>query len=1181
MEYATTGNARDARPSASPRDINRLFDETHWPGSPLGPVADWEPALRNAVTLTLESGFPMCVYAGAELLLIYNAGFAEILRDKHPQAFGRPTRDAWSEIWDSLGPELEGVMAGSGATWHEDLCFLLDRGRTPQEAYFTYAFSPVTTADGRVVAVHATCAETTNRVLAERTLHVRTAELAQRAAELQRSTELLTESGIRAEAERARAEAARARSDANLEAMGDAYFMLDANFRICAVNAAMERGSGMARADLLNQDFWTLFPGALGTTFETSYRNATTKGVASHFTHDYSDGRLERIVEVDAVPVGGGGVAVFWRDTTDRARAEAQRAEAHTALERMNEQLADSAIQMELANQQLQDNATELEMQAEELRVSNEALEERTASAERAQREANLARRQLEDTFSQAPVAVAVLQGPRFIFTLANDNYTAITDNRPLIGRTVRDAFPELEGQGIYELLESVYSSGEPAVITEAPLMLRATPDSAPRERYINFTYQPMRASDGSVAGITVVATDVTEQVAAREVVAESARQFNTLVDTIPILAWTAKPDGFIDWYNARWYEYTGTTPESMAGWGWQSVHDPDELDRVLDTWREGIAKGEPVELTFPLRGADGVFRRFLTRITPVRDAEGRVLRWFGTNTDVESEHAAREHAERAAERTAQLQALTTVLGGVRTPDAVGRIIEEEAPSLITLRSAELICPGGDRRGVDAHVSAAIESGVAVFISSRQGPGGLLARYPDFGMLPANADIESLAVLPLAIGADAAGALVLTYRDAQTFAEDDRTLLKAFAREVSLTLERTRLFESEHTALAALRDSDARLHFAMDVARLGAWEVDVDTGNAWRSQRHDQIFGYDAPLPTWTVETLMEHVLPEDRDLVRDRYAAAVRDRTTLDFSCRIMRADGASRWIAARAEPTVDDAGRVIRLVGVVRDITAEKDAEQALRNAKELSEAANKSKSDFLAAMSHELRTPLNAIGGYAQLIDLGVHGPVTDAQHEALGRIQRSEEHLLSLINDVLNFAKIEAGRVEYLIAELDVEETLAQVAPLVEPQLASAELTLSSSVAQPLAVLADPDRLQQVLLNLYSNAIKFTPAGGTITVRAAPPLEGVGTLVQISVTDTGIGIPADRLESIFDPFVQVHRKLTRNTDGTGLGLSISRDLTRAMGGDLTVQSEVGTGSTFTLTIPSAPRTQEGDA
>ena len=242
-----------------------------------------------------------------------------------------------------------------------------------------------------------------------------------------------------------------------------------------------------------------------------------------------------------------------------------------------------------------------------------------------------------------------------------------------------------------------------------------------------------------------------------------------------------------------------------------------------------------------------------------------------------------------------------------------------------------------------------------------------------------------------------------------------------------------------------------------------------------------------------------------------------------------------------------------------------ARREAEAARRGA----EAANRAKADFLAMMSHELRTPLNAIGGYAQLMELGLHGPVTPEQVAALDRIQRGQQHLLGLINAVLNYAKLEAGHVEYRSDDVPVGEALIEVTQLVAPQARTAGLTLAVGPCAPDVVArADAEKVRQVLLNLLSNAIKFTDPGGTVTV-------GCGTLddgrVTFTVADTGRGIAADQLERVFEPFMQVDQRLTRTEGGTGLGLAISRDLARGMGGDLTVESTLGRGSAFTLALP----------
>jgi signal transduction histidine kinase len=243
-----------------------------------------------------------------------------------------------------------------------------------------------------------------------------------------------------------------------------------------------------------------------------------------------------------------------------------------------------------------------------------------------------------------------------------------------------------------------------------------------------------------------------------------------------------------------------------------------------------------------------------------------------------------------------------------------------------------------------------------------------------------------------------------------------------------------------------------------------------------------------------------------------------------------------------------------------------------EELERLRSVAEDANRAKSSFLAMMSHELRTPLNAIGGYVQLIEMGIHGPVTDAQVEALERISRSQRHLLRLINDVLNLARIEAGRVDYNLETFALREVAEAVLPMVEPQLVARRLRYDVNVAPELTAYADREKVQQILLNLLSNASKFTPAGGHITIDSFSAGERNGP-VYLRVHDTGVGIAADRLDRVFEPFVQVDDSHARRAEGTGLGLAISRDLARGMGGDLRARSQEGVGSSFTLTLPKS--------
>ncbi len=245
-----------------------------------------------------------------------------------------------------------------------------------------------------------------------------------------------------------------------------------------------------------------------------------------------------------------------------------------------------------------------------------------------------------------------------------------------------------------------------------------------------------------------------------------------------------------------------------------------------------------------------------------------------------------------------------------------------------------------------------------------------------------------------------------------------------------------------------------------------------------------------------------------------------------------------------------------------------------QEAEEARRAADDANAAKGQFLRMMSHELRTPLNAIGGYVDLLQAGVRGPVTLAQRDDLVRIRSAHGHLLSLINDVLNFARLERGLISVEIRPIPVAGLLGTLEAMIEPQLQSKEIRFDvAACARDLTVSADSQKLDQLLLNVLSNAVKFTPAGGRIGVSA----KRADGCVLISVTDNGPGIPPDRLSAVFQPFVQVDSTLTRAHDGSGLGLSISRELAHAMGGTITVTSELGAGATFTVSLPAADDSQ----
>jgi signal transduction histidine kinase len=312
---------------------------------------------------------------------------------------------------------------------------------------------------------------------------------------------------------------------------------------------------------------------------------------------------------------------------------------------------------------------------------------------------------------------------------------------------------------------------------------------------------------------------------------------------------------------------------------------------------------------------------------------------------------------------------------------------------------------------------------------------------------------------------------------------------------------------------------------------------------------------------------------------------SAILDRTARDgVELLDQRVEGETAWLCS-VWPVIAGKGSVEALAIEIRESTPadaalelqQQVAEQMLlgalreRGLADDAETANVAKTAFLRAMSHELRTPLNAIGGYIDLLDMGLRGPVTESQHADLGRVRTNQLHLAALVTEILNFARVGSGSVSYAVSDINGRDALRHAVELIEPLIGQQGLVFDGiSGDSSVVARADPEKVTQILVNLLSNAIKFTPAGGHMSAEVAAQDD---TTVTLTVSDTGLGIAPEKLETIFEPFTQLKEGLADRKGGIGLGLSISRDLARAMKGDLTVESTEGKGTRFTLFLPRA--------
>jgi PAS domain S-box-containing protein len=437
------------------------------------------------------------------------------------------------------------------------------------------------------------------------------------------------------------------------------------------------------------------------------------------------------------------------------------------------------------------------------------------------------------------------------------------------------------------------------------------------------------------------------------------------------------------------------------------------------------------------------------------------------------------------------------------------------------------------------------------------------------------------------------GESIAIRKDGSTFYREVTLSLLANGQLISICRDITeqQSAESERQRIAAqLAASQQQCYNLIQSINGVVWEYDLKTEQfVFVSDRAESLFGY--PLTDWLAKTnfWQNIVYPEDLDLVVNLYNQAITNRCNCEFEYRLVAADGRVIWVYDVSTLVFDDDGQPMSSNGLLINISDIKRVEAALHDANEKLEITNaelqratRLKDEFLATMSHELRTPMNAILGMSEMLQEEILGPLNSRQLNSISTIEQSGEHLLSLINDILDVSKISAGKLELNIDKTSLTQLCEASLMFVKQKAFEKQIKINTHLPTDLeSIWVDDRRMRQVLINLLTNAVKFTPHGGhvTLTVSLQSPLVGKdGYGLCFAVTDTGIGIKRADIAKLFQPFIQIDSSLNRQYEGTGLGLMLVKQIVELHGGWVSIESEVGQGSCFILVIPQHHRAAE---
>ncbi|EIC21876.1 PAS domain-containing sensor histidine kinase [Thiorhodovibrio frisius] len=419
-------------------------------------------------------------------------------------------------------------------------------------------------------------------------------------------------------------------------------------------------------------------------------------------------------------------------------------------------------------------------------------------------------------------------------------------------------------------------------------------------------------------------------------------------------------------------------------------------------------------------------------------------------------------------------------------------------------------------------------------------------------------------------GSQTCGSLCVVFKQQRSPSDEEKRLLGILA--AALTTE-----ENRHLATRELELSEKRMSLAMRSTGIGIWEYEPDTRQLRLDAPMHGLLGLQPVQATRSIDDWTLRLLPEDMSKFQQRLESALSNDGELNQELRLQLNPDELRYLRIIGSVHRRANHHSHYLIGVCFDITRRKETEVRLLQAKDMAEKASQMKTQFLSQVSHELRTPMNAVLGFAQLLDSDPD--LNNDQRDSIQEILHSGHHLLKLIDEVLDLAQIESGETEMQVQQILLEPALVESLALIRQLASDQELKIECASCSELAVAADSFRLRQVLINLLSNAVKFNRPGGSITLEAAEttPATSTDRQVRVSVRDTGIGIPADRLDELFEPFRRLPDAQLRGIEGSGVGLAVVKRLVELMGGRIGVESTPGEGSCFWFELPRQPTTR----